>query len=151
MESDRIVAVALESPVHWLHVEQPPDAVPSFLPVGGTCLLSFSERTSGRARRWHWVLPSGSPLDEWTDSGRWGTGASLHVQRSLALVTLVGDGAYLGAKTLFEAESALLDAAIPTHLSQTGAHALSLLVAESDGEAASRVLHRTFLEDASKG
>lgn len=147
MESDRIVAVALESPVHWLRVEQNRDTAPPSLPMEGTCLLSFSERSSEGSRRWHWVLPAGSPLDEWTDSGRWGATATLQVGRDLALVTVIGDGAYLGAKTLFEMETALRSEGIQTHLSQTGAHALSFLIDGASGEAATRYLHRKFVED----
>ena len=147
MESDRIVAVALESPVHWLRVEQPGDVTPPSFPMEGTCLLSFSERVGDGVRRWHWVLPAGAAHEDWSDADRWGAGSSVHVQRNLALVTLIGDGAYLGAKTLFEAESALREAKIATLLSQTGAHALSFVVPEVSGEEASRILHRAFIEE----
>jgi aspartate kinase len=149
MESDRIVAIALESPVTWLQVEQPADVVPPSMSVEGTCLLSFSERHADGGRRWHWVLPAGAGLDEWTDRNLWGSETTVRTDRNLALVTLVGDGAHLGARTLFEAESTLGTAGIPVCLSQTGAHALSLLVPEPSGEEASRILHRRFLEEPS--
>ncbi|MCA9757623.1 MAG: aspartate kinase [Candidatus Eisenbacteria bacterium] len=147
MESDRIVAVALESPVHWLRAAQPKDASPPRVRSQGTCLLSFSERTEDGTRRWHWVLPAGASPEEWNDQESWGSGATLHLERNLALVTLVGDGAHLGAMHLFEAEATLSAAGIPTVLSQTGAHALSFLVPEEKGEDASRLLHQRFLED----
>ncbi|MEZ4649186.1 MAG: aspartate kinase [Candidatus Eisenbacteria bacterium] len=148
MESDRIVAVALESPVHWLRAVQPKDAPPPALRSQGTCLVSFSERTEDGTRRWHWVLPEGASPEEWNDQESWGAGASLHLERNLALVTLIGDGAHLGSTRLFEAESTLSAAGIPTLLSQTGAHALSFLVPEDRGEEASRLLHDALLEDA---
>lgn len=146
MESDRIVAVALESPVLWLRLERMEGGVPLGPHPGGNCLLSFSERGDGGGRRWNWILPADSAVEAWSDPLLWEGPTSAQVRRDLALVTLIGDGAQLGADPLFAAERALSAIGIETYLTQTGAHALSLLVPAERGEEASRQLHRIFVE-----
>jgi aspartokinase len=178
MESDRVLGVALESPVRWVRVAIPagtPDRqsaspadggtpaslsassspptlprTPPSLPAGGTPIFLFFART---------LLPEGdtlvqfavtedADLDGWLDPTRWGVGARVEVEPRAAVISLVGEGVLACGEMLRRAESLLATEGIPTWGLHTGTLSLSILLAEAHAEAAARLLHRELVEKA---
>jgi len=164
MESDHILGVALESPVRWVRVTVPsgaPDGqtrpltdehtpAPPSLPSGGAPFFLFFART---------LLPAGdtlvqfaaaddADLDAWLDPTRWGAGARVKVEPRAAVISLVGEGVMACGEMLRRAESILATEGIPTWGLHTGTLSLSILLAETQAEAATRLLHRELVEKA---
>jgi aspartate kinase len=168
MESDRVLGVALGSPVRWVRVTIPPQApaAPSVEsspapvsdtrslsptaapPADGSPLFLFFSRTR---------LPDGSALvqfaaaeDEdvqaWLDPARWGAGAVVVVEAQAALVSLVGEGVLASGDVLRRAESTLSMAGVAVWGLQTGTLSVSMLVPSDQGETATRLLHREMVE-----
>jgi aspartate kinase len=155
MESDRVLGVALESPVRWVRVSVPaaaaiPAAARLPLPPEGAPLFLFFERT---------LLPAGDALvqfaaaedvdlEGWLDPTRWGAGARVEVEPQAAVVSLVGEGVLASGDLLRRAESILAGAGMPTWGLHTGTLSLSILTDAAHAEEATRLLHREFVEAA---
>lgn len=161
MESDRILGVALESPVTWVrallpagHESQPlPGSQPNPRELRddesdaapGACLLLARTTLPGGSTWLHWVARPSEEERAWMGMGAWPRGTELHVEEHGALISLIGECAWLGPEVLARAEASLREAGIDVWTSQTSAHALSLLVEETRGEEATRLLHRVFI------
>jgi aspartate kinase len=150
MESSRILAVALESPVHWVRVTRPagpgPDESPG-LPSGSSPLFLIFQRSTlpGGACFVQFVAAPDSTLEPWLETSRWGAGAAVEVERHAALVSLVGEEVLSDAETLRRADDLLRKKGVPVWGSATGTLSLSLLVPEDRGEEACRVLHEELI------
>lgn len=184
MESDRILGVALESPVRWVRVTVPTqtpddqtapladertpaplpapappptplpapalDRTPPSLPSEGTPLFLFFARTllPGGDTLVQFAATEDADLDGWLDPTRWGVGARVEVEPRAAVISLVGEGVLACGETLRHAESILATEGIPTWGMHTGTLSLSILLAETHAEAATRLLHRELVEKA---
>lgn len=166
METNRVMAVALESPVHWVRVELAAESGESvstsspesaglarptghpFLPDTGSPLFLHYSRT---------FLPSGSHLVQFViapgeetepviETAPWGAGSVVTIERHAALVSLVGEGVLSDAEHLRRAGQSLIDAGVPVWASFSGTLSLSFIVPEEQGEAATRALHRDLIE-----
>lgn len=147
MESNRIVGIALESPVSWVRVTIPADE-PCTLPFP-TLLSSSTPRSllfvrhgvQSEERVVHWVCPHDASMEEWISPARWSPNANVRLERSAALITVVGETASVDGNVTAQAESALQEAGIAVWSIQSGAHSLSILIPSADGERATRLLH----------
>ena len=153
MESDRILGVALESPVRWVRVSVPaetPAGQSALLPSEGTPLFLFFARTMlpGGDTLVQFAATEDADLDGWLDPNRWGAGASVEVEPQAAVISLVGEGVLACGDMLRRAESILATEGIPTWGLHTGTLSLSILLAETHAEAATRLLHRELVEKA---
>ena len=153
MESDRILGVALESPVRWVRVTVPaetPDGRTAPLPSGGTPLFLFFARTllPGGDTLVQFAVTEDADLDGWLDPNRWGVGASVEVEPQAAVISLVGEGVLACGDMLRRAESILATEDIPIWGLHTGTLSLSILLAERHAEAATRLLHQELVEKA---
>lgn len=176
MESDRVLGVALESPVRWVRVTMPagttagqaapkadgatrtpgpapvpspaPHQTPPSLPSGGTPLFLLFTRTllPGGDTIVQFAVAEDADLDGWLDPALWGAAARLEVEPRAAIISLVGEGVMASAEMLRRAESLLATEGIPTWGLHTGTLSLSILLAETHAEAATRLLHREFVE-----
>jgi hypothetical protein len=159
MESDRVLAVALESPVHLVRVLVPASAAPP----GGhgdphdPCAPAPPDEAEGLLAYASAQLPDGDHLvqcialpdgagETWLAPEAWGPGARVEVDRRSALVSLVGEGAVTGGTLIREARACLEAESIPIRAVHTSSLSVSLVVPEGSGEAATRALHRRFLE-----
>lgn len=153
MESDRVLAVALESPVCWARVLVPASA-PASPPGPGeprrdaplSCLLFSRTRLPGGDTLIQWVGPKDGVPETWLDSASWGDAAKLYLEKEAALLTLVGGTSTPGPEVARIAEARLEREGIPIWWTQTGSLALSLLVPAAEGERGSRILHRELVE-----
>ncbi len=161
METDRILGIAVESPVHWIRIALPaprPDpadqsaAADSLAPPEGSPSLLCFRRTQ---------LPDGSSLVEfialpgpecqpWLEAARWGPQARIHVERGAALVSLVGEGVVADGGVMRRALGSLERAAIPSWAIHTGTLSVSFVVPEGRGEQAARALHADLVERDSR-
>jgi aspartate kinase len=164
MESDHILGVALESPVRWVRVTVPAGApngqtrplteehtsAPPSLPSGGTPLFLFFARTllPGGDTLVQFAAAEDADLDGWLDPTRWGLGTRVEVEPRAAVISLVGEGVLACGEMLRRAESILATEDIPTWGLHTGTLSLSILLAETHAEAATRLLHRELVEKA---
>lgn len=158
MESNRILGVAVESPVHWVRVTIPPGAAdprrvaepaaPPSCPAEGSPLLLHLARA---------LLPDGSSLAEfvavadpelepWCDATLWGAGASATVERHAALVSLVGEGVLSQGELMRRASEALRRSQVSVWGLFTGTLSISFLVPEAAAEEAARILHHDLIE-----
>ncbi len=149
METNRILAIALESPVCRIRVTLPDAGSTSVADrvnaPDGTSLLFYGARNEAGERECCWILPTSAPIDTWLDPANWPEGSLPRVDRDLALVSLIGEGAHLQVETILRAEELLHEAGVKVESSQTGAHSLSFLIDEASGETASRLLHDHFI------
>jgi aspartate kinase len=177
MESDRILGVALESPVRWVRVTVPAGRplreatpptdgdsaapvpapaspahgrAPHPLPSHGAPLFLFFARTllPGGDSLVQFAVTDDSDTDGWLDAARWGAGASVEVEPRAAVISLVGEGVLASGEMLRRAESLLAAEGIPTWGLHTGTLSLSILLAAAQAEAATRLLHRELVEKA---
>jgi aspartokinase len=157
METDRILAVALESPVHWVRVTLPaggptvrthePDPAPDLPDAGSPLLLHLSHvRLPDGSSFFELVASAGPEVEPWLEPTRWGRGASVVVERHAALVSLVGEAVLSRGSWLRRAAESMKRAGIPVWGMHTGTLSLSLLLSEADGEEAARVLHHDCIE-----
>lgn len=151
MESNRIVGIALESPVSWVRVTIPPNE-PCTLPFPAALtestprsLLFVRHGVLSEERIVHWVCPHDASIEEWISPTRWSPHAQVLLERSAALITVVGESASVNGEVTARAESALESAGIPIWSIQSGAHSLSILIPGAEGEHASRLLHDALL------
>lgn len=159
MESNRIVGVALESPVAWVRVlVGPSERAACPFPAPGSesgnnpappCLLFARQVLPNGTTLFQWVSPHGADLDEWLAPSCWGNTASVTLESHAALVTVVGEAATPGTSVTARVESTLTAAAIPIWGLQTGAHSVSALVPERDADRACRLLHDTLIPQGS--
>jgi len=158
METARVLAVALESPVHWIRAVLPattphPGGIPTeaaAFPRQGSPLLLLCSRTRlPDGRRLVDVAASPDPeLEPWLDASGWGPGTLLEVEREAACVSIVGEGVLAEGAMLRRVESVLADAGIEILAAQTGILSLSCLVRADQGDAASRALHHALITEA---
>ena len=151
MESNRIVGIALESPVSWVRVTIPAHE-PCTLPFPAALtdstprsLLFVRHGVQSEERVVHWVCPHDASIEEWISPARWSPNANVRLERSAALITIVGESAWVNGDVTAQAESALELAGIPIWSIQSGAHSLSILIPGAEGERASRLLHDALL------
>ncbi|MEZ4653570.1 MAG: aspartate kinase [Candidatus Eisenbacteria bacterium] len=154
MESNRILGIALESPVYWVRVT---------VPAGEPCRLPFANAAKGSGapaprsllfshqgmpnedRILHWVCPSEVAIEDWIAPGQWSPHARVQLERDAALVTVVGEAAAPEPELASRIETILEEAKIPLWGLQSGAHSLSALTTASEGERAARVLHDSLI------
>ncbi len=149
MEEDRFLAVALESPVRWVRrtgaggasgatsaVSRARVAAPSFFYV-------FSERPEGGWLE-EWVEPPDG--DTAVDGGMaLNAGNDIRTEiRTVALVSLVGEGLVTQRETILAVRGCLEAAGIPVLALHASSLSISMVTAEEDGERASRALHARF-------
>lgn len=149
MESERILGVALESPVTWVRVRIPAGAVPG--PVGepGAVprFLFFSRLQLPDGASWVEFASAGdTDPGDWTQAVRWGAGSEISVEASAGLISLVGEGILAQGDIVRRSETALTAGGIPVWGVHTGTLSLSILVPAAQGEEAVRRLHAEFLE-----
>jgi len=154
METERVLGVALESPVHWVRIVCPkPESSgkdPALPGSGSPLLLTFSRTRLPEGNLFCEFVASPAPeLEPWFESSPWGPGAKVEVERHAALVSLVGEGVVSSGDILRRAEDALRRAGLPLWASHTGSLSHSLLVPEDSGEAAARALHAEFVRERS--
>jgi aspartate kinase len=152
MESDRVLGVALESPVRWVRVTIPAgrSGLPADLPPEGTPLFLFFTRTSlpGGDTLVQFAAAEDSDLEGWLDPVCWGAGARLEIEPRAAVISLVGEGVLSCGDVLRRTESVLAAERIPTWGIHTGTLSVSILLAEAQAENATRLLHRALVETA---
>jgi aspartokinase len=149
METDRILAVALESPVHWVRVAVPAggSAAPSLPEAGSPLLLHLSHvRLPDDSSVFELVACADPEVEAWLEPARWGSGASVTVERHAALVSLAGEGVLSRGSWLRRGAACMKRAEIPVWGIHTGTLSLSFLVPEAKGEDAARVLHHDCVE-----
>ncbi len=171
MESDRVLGVAVESPVRWVRITVPagPSAPPAptrgdgsvaapaggrprrtSLPSTGAPLFLIFSRTllAGGDTCVQFAVPGDADPDDWLDPARWGAGSHVEIEPRAAVVSLVGEGVLADGAVLRRAESLLAQHDIPVWGLHTGTLSLSIVLAEAHAEAATRLLHRGFVEEA---
>ena len=147
MESDRLLGVAVESPVHWVRVRIPSPAARSLPASGAPLFLTYAESTlEDGARLVQFAAPAEADLGAWIDAASWGEGARVEADSRAALVSLVGEGILSAGDRVRQVASLLDEAGIAWRGIHTGTLALSVVVAEEKAEDAARVLHRKLLE-----
>jgi aspartate kinase len=157
MESERILGVALESPVTWGRVTRPahrgphgaaPPGAPGDAGAGGEPSVLWYSQTElpGGSELVQWIVLPEPTADAWNEAGRWGPEARVQVEREGALVSLVGEGILADGALLARARRSLDDAGIEVWASFAASLALSFLVPEAAGEEATRRLHQDLVE-----
>lgn len=149
MEEDRFLAVALESPVRWVRRTSAGGA-PTATPAAGRARLAapsffyvFSERPDGGWLE-EWVEP---PDGETAVDGGTAFDARGDIRtevRTIALVSLVGEGLVTQRETILAVRACLEAAGIPVLALHASSLSISMATAEEDGERASRALHTRF-------
>jgi aspartate kinase len=150
METNRVVGVAVESPVHWLRVTLAAGE-PSRLPFAkpdetagdppARALLFARHGAPGREQQIDWVCPGDDAIEELMPPARWGRSATVELERKAALVTVVGEGAQPEAYLATLVDSILAEAGIAVWALHSGAHSLSALIPSAESERAARLLH----------
>jgi len=149
MESERILGVALESPVTWVRVRIPAGTAPppGAEPQAPPRFLFFSRLQLPDGSSWVEFASAGdTDTGTWTQAAHWGTGSEISVQSDAALISLVGEGILSQGDIVSRSESAMQAGGIPVWGVHTGTLSLSILAPATQGEDAVRRLHAEFLE-----
>ncbi len=149
MESERILGVALESPVTWVRVRIPAGAAPgpATEPEAPPRFLFFSRLQLPDGSSWVEFASTGdTDTGAWARTEHWGRGSEVSVETDAALISLVGEGILAQGDIVRRSETALHGGGIPVWGVHTGTLSLSILAPAAQGEDAVRRLHAEFLE-----
>lgn len=149
METDRVLAVALESPVRWIQVLLRPSDREQVRPgpTEAPHFLNYHQSTlPDGSMLLQWIALPESDASPWNTHESWDPTARITIRRDLAVVSLIGEGVLTEASILSAAESTLRSVHIPIEGLFSGSLSLSYLVPVEHGDAAARALHRAFVE-----
>lgn len=147
MEGERILGVALESPVIWARLVTPPMSRASLPESGHVNFLTFerSELPNG-ATYLQWVTLPDAAGEEWLVPAQWPMGTEIVIDRDVALVSVIGEAVLAEADLLRRVETLLARESIAVRGTHTASLALSVLVPIAQADAALRLLHRELIE-----
>ena len=147
MEGDKILGVALESPVTWARVIAPPLARVELPAESALPFLTFRRtRLPDDSTFIEWTALPDAGGEAWLSPSSWPVGTTFAVDRAVALVSIVGEAVLADADLLRQVEGLLASAGTSLLASHTGSLSLSLLVPVADGDAVTRLLHRSLIE-----
>ncbi len=147
MEGDKILGVALESPVIWVRVIAPPLTRVELPAESALPFLTFRRtRLPDDSIFIEWTALPDAGGEAWLSPSSWPAGTTFAVDRAVALVSIVGEAVLADADLLRQVESLLASAGTPLLASHTGSLSLSLLVPVAVGDTVTRLLHRSLIE-----
>lgn len=149
MESDRVLGVAVESPVQWVRVRNAAAAAPAVPGSGTPLFLAYSETTLDDGLRIvQFAAPADADLGAWLDPATWGPGAHLEADPGAAMVSLVGEGILSAGDRIREVANILREAGMVWRGLHAGSLSLSVIVAADRAEETARILHRRLVEES---